>query len=147
MQVATRQALGRRRQLGAESLAGAITTLICLHYLDEELLCPDGYTLRQVVDELRDRAAETDWDDEFLRFEIDALPLDAAWLAWAVDEPVEAAWCRAGVRADPRGLAAVGSAAALRGDDVPEIARLMVGLSVPDNEPTRRASSRSPSHG
>lgn len=83
-------ALSGRQQLSAESLVGAITALICLHYLGEEPLCPDGYTPRQVVDQLRDRA-EADWDDEFLRSEIDALPLDAAWLAWAVDEPVEAA--------------------------------------------------------
>lgn len=127
---AMRQTAGRRQQLTPESLVAAVTALICLHHLDEEPLCPEGYTSRQVVDELRDRATEADWDDEFLRSEIDVLPSDAAWLARAVDELIEAAWGTA--QAYERILAARqrwGVPQLYKESIVPELARLLVGLA------------------
>src|SRR5690606_762987 len=76
------------RPLSPRELASAITALVCLRHLDDELLCPAEYPERHVGAALRERAAEVDPDDVLLRREIDELPVDAAWLAAAVDELV-----------------------------------------------------------
>ncbi|GAA1790118.1 hypothetical protein HC028_00135 [Planosporangium flavigriseum] len=85
---------GRRRAatLRPRELTAAITALICLRHLDDELLSPHRLTERQVIADLRERARDADPGDDLLRGEINALPDDAAWLAAAVDELVEAAW-------------------------------------------------------
>ena len=107
-----------------------MTALICLHHLDDEPLRPAGYTDRQVIDALRERAAEADWDDELLRSEIDTLPSDAGWLAEVVDELIEAAWGCA--QAYERVLAArqrFGIPELYEDAITPQLARLMAGLS------------------
>ena len=118
------------RPMPARDLVGAITALICLRHLDDDLLRPDGYADRHVIAALRDRAADVDPDDDLLRAEVDALPADAAWLAAAVDELIEAAWgCR---QAYERVLAARHRLAVpeLYVDAVtPMLARLIAGLS------------------
>ncbi len=81
-----------RQQLPPRDLTVAITALICLRQLDDELLQPPAQAPRHVIADLRDRAARIDPDDRLLRTEINALPGDAGWLAAAVDELVEAAW-------------------------------------------------------
>ncbi|SCG76594.1 hypothetical protein [Micromonospora coxensis] len=121
---------GRRRALTPQELVSLTTALICLHHLDDEPLRPDGYTDRHVVEALRERAAEADWDDELLRSEIEALPPDAAWLAGVVDELIEAAWGTA--QAYERVLAArhrFGVPQLYEDAVVPQLARLMVELS------------------
>ncbi|MFI7519883.1 hypothetical protein [Micromonospora globbae] len=130
LQAGVSAGVGRRRTLRPQELVGAITALVCLHHLDDEPLRPTGYTDRQVVDALRERAAEADWDDELLRSEIDALPPDAAWLAQVVDELIEAAWGSA--QAYERVLAArqrFGVPALYEDAVTPQLARLMAGLS------------------
>lgn len=125
---------GRRRDVGpskaARELVGAITALICLRHLDDDLLRPDGYADRHVIAALRERAADVDPDDDLLRAEVDALPADAAWLAAAVDELIEAAWgCR---QAYERILAARTrfGVPELAADAVhPAVATLVAGLS------------------
>ncbi|PZG12552.1 hypothetical protein C1I95_25535 [Micromonospora craterilacus] len=121
---------GRRGGFTSQVLVSATTALICLHHLDDEPLRPDGHTDRHVIEALRERAAEVDWDDELLRSEIEALPSDAAWLAEVVDELIEAAWGTA--QAYERLLAArhrFGVPQLYEEAIVPQLARLMAGLS------------------
>ncbi|MEV4544746.1 helix-turn-helix transcriptional regulator [Micromonospora echinaurantiaca] len=130
LQAASATGVGRRRPLNSQQLVPAVTALICLHHLDDESLRPDGYTDRQVVEALRERATEADWDDELLRSEIEALPPEAAWLAEVVDELIEAAWGTA--QAYERVLAARNRFAVPQLYEtaiLPQLARLMVGLS------------------
>lgn len=130
LRAASSTGVGRRRTLTPQQLVPAITALICLHHLDDEPLHPSGYTDRQVVEALRERAVEVDWDDELLRSEIEALPTEAAWLTEVVDELIEAAWGTA--QAYERVLAARNRFAVpqlYEAAILPQLARLMVGLS------------------
>ncbi|GGM65659.1 hypothetical protein GCM10011608_58620 [Micromonospora sonchi] len=130
LRAASSTGVGRRRALTSQQLVPAITALICLHHLDDEPLRPDGYTDRQVMEALRERATEADWDDELLRSEIEALPAEAAWLTEVVDELIEAAWGTA--QAYERVLAARNRFAVpqlYEAAILPQLARLMVGLS------------------
>ncbi|MER7585939.1 hypothetical protein ABTW72_00195 [Micromonospora sp. NPDC127501] len=130
LQAGASTGVGRRRNLRPQELVGAMTALICLHHLDDEPLRPAGYTDRQAIDALRERAAEADWDDQLLRSEIDTLPSDAAWLAEVVDELIEAAWGCA--QAYERVLAArqrFGVQALYEEAVTPQLARLMASLS------------------
>ena len=130
MQADSPMGFGRRRSLSPQDLVAALTALACLRHLDDEPLCPEGYTERQVIDELRDRATDADWDDDLLRSEIEALPSDGAWLAQVVDELIEAAWGSA--QAYERVLAArqrFGVPRLYEEAITPQLARLMIGLS------------------
>lgn len=85
-------AAGGRRPPGARALVAALTSLVCLRYLDDEPLhVPDERSWR-VVSDLRERAAKVDPDDTLLRAEVEALGADQGWLAASVDALVEAAW-------------------------------------------------------
>lgn len=123
-------ALGRRRVLDSRELVAVITALICLRHLDDEPLRPAGMSDRHVIDTLRDRAADVDWDDNLLRTEIDGLPPEMSWLTGIVDELIEAAW---GCAAAYERMLAVRQRFAvpqLYAEAVtPAAARLMAGLS------------------
>lgn len=86
--------LGQR--LGARPFLAAASALLCLRHLDDEPLAPAA-TSGQVLNEglitaLRARAEQADPRDELLCSEVRALGAEAAWLAPAVDELIEAAY-------------------------------------------------------
>ncbi|MEV4382733.1 N-6 DNA methylase [Streptosporangium sp. NPDC049644] len=76
--------------LPGKELIAAVTALICLRSLEGDGPLVDG--AGDVLAGLRDRAAQTDREDELLRSEIDAIPARCSWLAGAVDDLVEAAY-------------------------------------------------------
>jgi hypothetical protein len=129
--------LGAR--LPPKRLVAAVTALVCLRHLDEELLDLSGESAasddaghagRQSIARLRRRAAEADPDDLLVRSEVEALDDDSGWLPAVVDDLVEAAWgCR---EAFERVLAArerLGVADLYVDAVAPELARLAAGLS------------------
>ncbi len=114
-------------QLKRGDLIALATALICLRGLDDdEPVRADGEWARV----LTDRARRVDPSDLFLRSEIEALPADAAWLAAAVDELVEAAWgCRPALERLLAARTRLNVPVLYRDAVVPELARLIAAVS------------------
>ena len=80
-------------QLPAGDLMARLTGLVCLRWLDDDEPLASG--AGDIIADVQRRAAILDPDDEVMLSEIRQLPRGSDWLAFAVDELIEAAWgCR-----------------------------------------------------
>lgn len=115
-------------ELRARDLIAALTALICLRWLDDDEPLADS--TKGIQAGLISRAARLDPGDEFLRSEIEQIPPQAAWLAAAVDELVEAAWgCRGAFERVMSARSRFQAADLYSRTVTPELARLIAALS------------------
>ncbi len=112
----------------AADLVALTTSLICLRHLDGDEPLADGTD--QVASSILHRAAATDPGDELLLSELRTMLPEAAELAGAVDDLVEAAWgCRAAFERIMAARHRLGAASLFTSAVTPELARLIAKIS------------------
>lgn len=117
-----------RRDMAPAELVAVTTSLICLRDLDGDEPLAGGTD--EVAASIRDRAAAADPGDELLLSELRSVPPDAAGLAAAVDDLVEAAWgCRGAFEQMMAARHRLGAAGLFTSAVTSELARLIAKIS------------------